>query len=117
MNPEEIAIRQAGVCNGAGVAPMCPAGDDMLAIGADFDPKALPMNGLRHPVVENMSGWYLWTGQELCQDDDYFQIRCYEHIIEDGFPWTIYLALPPGWRFLWTPDTQDVWFDPSLLDV
>jgi hypothetical protein len=25
--------------------------------------------------------------------------------------------LEPGWRFLWTPDYEDVWFDKNLLTV
>ena len=28
-----------------------------------------------------------------------------------------YLGLAPGWRFLITPDYEDVWFDESLLNV
>jgi hypothetical protein len=28
-----------------------------------------------------------------------------------------YLALPPGWRFLLAPGYEDVWYDPTLLDL
>lgn len=28
-----------------------------------------------------------------------------------------YLALPPGWRFLLAPDHEEIWFDPSLLEI
>ncbi|GAC1662096.1 MAG: hypothetical protein NVS9B7_30090 [Flavisolibacter sp.] len=27
-----------------------------------------PINGLRHPVEGNTSGWYIWAGEEFSED-------------------------------------------------
>ena len=77
----------------------------------------LPINGLRHPAHGNMCGWYIWSGEELSSDDDYFKVLCYEHLVAEGWPWLDYLALPAGWRFLAAPGHEDLWFDESLFDV
>jgi hypothetical protein len=31
-----------------------------------------PLNALRHPPVGDTSGWYIWAGEDLSDDPDYF---------------------------------------------
>jgi hypothetical protein len=31
-----------------------------------------PLNGLRHPPVGDTTGWYIWAGEEISQDPDFF---------------------------------------------
>jgi hypothetical protein len=38
------------------------------------------------------------------------------HLAEECPEILPYLGLPPGWRFLVTPDHEDIWFDQSLLE-
>ena len=75
-----------------------------------------PFNGLRHQPEADTTGWYLWAGEELSDDPDFFQPLHVEHLVE-WCPGIIrYLGLPPGWRFL--ADLQgheDVWEDLSTL--
>jgi hypothetical protein len=77
----------------------------------------MPINGLRHPTHGNMCGWYIWSGEELSQDADYFEVVCYEHLVNESWEWLVYLALPAGWRFLSAPGYEDIWFDDGLLNI
>ena len=76
-----------------------------------------PINGLRHPAHGNMCGWYIWSGEMLSEDSDYFNVICYEHIVANAWDWVQYLALPEGWRFLAAPGYEDMWFDQALFEI
>jgi hypothetical protein len=76
-----------------------------------------PINGLRHPIEGDTSGWYIWGGEEFSEDPDFFVPLHIEHL-PDWCPDIIkYLGLAPGWRFLIVPDYEDVWEDKSLIEV
>jgi len=111
----DLLKRQLDVCARNGAQPAFLAGEDRLAIGRNFDPKQFPVNGLRHPINQNMCGWYIWSGEELSQDADYFNVLCYAHLIAKRWEWLDYLALPTGWRFLTAPGHKDIWFDEALF--
>lgn len=76
----------------------------------------VPINGLRVPLEGDTTGWCIWAGEELKEDDDFFLPLHVQHIDE----WTPYvkkyLGLPTGWRFLIAGDYVDVWYDAHLLD-
>jgi hypothetical protein len=77
----------------------------------------LPINGLRHPPEGDTTGGYIWAGEELKTDPDFFVPLDVEHL-GDWCPVILpYLGLPPGWRFLVAGSSEDVWFDPTLLEV
>ena len=42
----------------------------------------LPINGLRHKLVGDTTGWSIWTGEELSQADDFFQPVHVRHFAE-----------------------------------
>lgn len=75
----------------------------------------LPLNGLRHPVEGDTSGWYIWGGDELSTAPEFFKPMHIHHLAERCPEVLPYLALPAGWRFLHAPDVEDVWFDEHLL--
>ena len=77
----------------------------------------LPINGLRHPPEGDTTGWYIWAGEELSQDPDYFEPLHLFHLLDRCPEVLKYVGLQPGWRFLVTPGHEDVWFDDSLLKV
>lgn len=76
-----------------------------------------PLNGLRHPPEGDTTGWYIWAGGELGSADDFFDPVHVAHLVEVLPQLIPYLGLPAGWRFQISPGHEDVWFDPSLLDV
>jgi len=72
-------------------------------------------NGLRHEPEGDTSGWYIWAGEDLSEDPDFFVPLHVEHLAQWCPAAIPYLALPPGWRFLVAPGYEDVWHDDSLL--
>ncbi len=78
----------------------------------------VPINGLRHPPENGTNGWYIWCGEELIDEDDFFSPLHVEHIDEYLPIVEKYLALPPGYRFLLDENGyEDLWFDANLLDT
>lgn len=75
-----------------------------------------PLHGLRHPAQGKTSGWYVWSG-ELSDADDFFQPWHHAHLFERWPEVAHLLDLPPGYRFLVAPGHEDVWEDPTLLDI
>ena len=71
-----------------------------------------PLNGLRHPPEGDTCGWYIWAGEALSDDPDFFVPLHVAHL-EEWCPAVIkYLGLAPGWRFLIAPPSyEDVWKD------
>ena len=73
-----------------------------------------PINGLRHVPTGDTTGWYIWAGEQLSADPDFFVPLHVEHLSEWCPRAVKYLGLPPGWRFLCAADYEDVWYDPDL---
>jgi hypothetical protein len=95
----------------------CPGGSIAGVALQTFTPGRYPLNGLRHPATETTCGWYLWAGEELSDDPEFFQPLHVDHLSETVPEVMPYLGIPPGGRFLIAPGHEDVWFDESLLDV
>lgn len=90
-----------------------------LKIGISLNVKdgISPINGLRISPEGDTTGWYIWAGEELSQEDDFFVPLHVEHI-ENWNPHVLkYLGLAVGWRFLISKDFEDVWFDPMILET
>ena len=76
-----------------------------------------PINGLRHPPAADTTGWFIWGGEQLSEEPDFFQPLHVGHLLELLPGVSRYLGLAPGWRFLLADDREDLWFDPALLDI
>jgi hypothetical protein len=76
-----------------------------------------PLNGLRHPVQGDTTGWYIWAGEQYSEAADFFEPMHVAHLLEKCPAALKYLGLPPGWRFLAAGDYEDVWEDAKLLNV
>ncbi|MGN6396471.1 MAG: immunity protein Imm33 domain-containing protein [Mucilaginibacter sp.] len=75
-----------------------------------------PVNGIRHPIQGDTTGWYIWAG-DYSSASDFFKPLHVEHL-EEWCPYVLkYLGLSPGWRFQIAPDYEDVWEDVSLTDI
>lgn len=88
-----------------------------IGIAEDVRSGRMPINGLRHPPQCDTTGWYIWAGEALRKEPDFFQALHVAHLHEWCPAAAKYLGLPPGWRFLIAPDYEDVWYDAALLDV
>ena len=89
----------------------------MVAVNESLFTDIQPVNGLRHLKLESIDGWYLWSGEEIPQDDNsFFKPIHTEHLIEKKRSILKYLGLPAGWRFqIDDKGYEDMWFDESLL--
>jgi hypothetical protein len=94
----------------------CPP-NSIVGISRNVRDGAQPINGLRHPVEGETSGWYIWGGEELSDDPDFFLPLHIEHLLEWCPDIIKFLGLAPGWRFLYTPNYEDVWEDKKLLEI
>ena len=108
---------QCDVCQRFG-AQWCESPEGLkVGIARNVRSGLQPLNGLRHPAEGDTTGWYIWAGEELSEDPDFFVPLHLKHL-EEWCPEALkYLGLPPGWRFLVAPGHEDVWEDPSLLAV
>jgi hypothetical protein len=88
-----------------------------IGIARNARPGEWPLNGLRHPPEGETCGWYIWAGETLSADPDFFELQ-HVSLVSDLLPLILpYLGLPPGWRFLLAENHEDVWYDPELLPV
>lgn len=107
---------QASVCARLGVGPSPPEAGSKLGAAENLRGQTWPINGLRHRPEGGSNGWYLWAGEHLSADPNFFAPLHVEHLSAWRAEIVPYLALPPGWRFLIAPGYEDVWEDRSLLD-
>ena len=91
-----------------------------LKLGISINVKSgiQPVNGLRHPLEGDTTGWYIWAGEEGIPNDPNFFVPLHVEHLPEWCPVVMkYLGLPPGWRFLITNDYEDVWEHKSLLEI
>jgi len=87
-----------------------------VGISSNVKDGMYPINGLRHPIQGDTTGWYIWAG-DYSSDPNFFVPLHVEHLNEWCPEVLKYLGLAPGWRFLIAPNYEDVWEDSSLLDI
>lgn len=114
---DKIKNSQKELCKKYGVDHYPSPPNLKIGIALNVRDKITPINGLRHPPEGDTTGWYIWAGEELSTDSDFFKPLHIDHISEWCPEVQKYLGLPPGWRFLITSDHEDVWYDDSLLDI
>ncbi len=88
-----------------------------LGVSDDFCSGKMPINGLRHPPEGDTCGWYLWAGEKMSEEQDYFKPMHVIHLISKCPQVMPYLSLPVGWRFLFAGEYGDAWFDETLLEI
>jgi hypothetical protein len=117
VDKRDLKSEQLAICQKYGTT-FCES-PSYLKVGISRNVKegARPVNGLRHPLAGDTTGWYIWGGEEYSGDPDFFIPLHAEHL-KSWCPMILkYLGLPPGWRFLVTEKYEDVWEDKSLLNV
>lgn len=90
-----------------------------VGIARNVRSSAVPVHGLRHHPQGDTTGWYIWAGDGgPPQNDDHFFVPVHVAHVAEWRPEVLkFLGLPPGWRFLTDGSYEDVWEDPSLLDI
>ena len=114
---KELIIEQKNICKKYGAKFFESPPELKVGISLNVKDGLQPINGLRHPPERDTTGWYIWAGEDFSDDPDFFVPLHVEHLHEWCPQIIKYLGLPPGWRFLTANDYEDVWEDPSLLDI
>ncbi|MBK8236824.1 MAG: hypothetical protein IPK74_14835 [Deltaproteobacteria bacterium] len=117
MKANELDEQQRSVCERYSAAFEPVQSHLKVGIARNVREGVLPINGLRHPPKGDTTGWYIWAGEVMGDASDFFLPLHVEHLHEWCPEAVRFLGLPPGWRFLIGDDYEDVWQDPSLLDV
>jgi hypothetical protein len=117
MAKADEARQQQEVCDRYGVDFVPAPWHLKVGIARNVREGILPINGLRHPPAGDTTGWYIWAGEEISDDPDFFEPLHVEHLAKWCPDAVRFLGLPPGWRFLVEGDYEDVWEDQSLLHV
>ena len=76
-----------------------------------------PLNALRHPPKGNTCGWYIWGGEELSEEEDFFQPLHVRNLVQYCPAIIPFLALAPGWRVLIAPGQEAFWYEEALLNL
>lgn len=111
-----LGVSQKAVCAQYGSEYTPPAPLEKVGIALETLGQ-FPLNALRHAAGNGTSGWYIWAGELLSQEPNFFQPLHVQHLSERCPAIIPYLALAPGWRVLLAPSQIDVWFEEGLLHV
>src|SRR5436190_1541333 len=99
MNHIQVPHLQQELCHQHN-ASYVEAADESISGLAISTEGLLPLNGLRHPLTQDASGWFIWCGQAFSEKDDFFQPTHTRHLYEKYPLIAPLLGLPPGYRFL-----------------
>jgi hypothetical protein len=105
---------QSAVCERFGAVSSPPDPDSKVGI-ALATLASIPLNALRISPEGTTCGWYIWGGETMSQEADFFQPLHVHHLVHHCPAVIPYLSLPPGWRVLLAPGQEDVWHDPELF--
>ncbi len=109
-----VPLSAAEVCSRFKVEPVFPLFSDKVGVALETL-HLQPLNALRHAPAGGTSGWYIWGGESLSTESNFFSPLHFAHLTERLPDLVAYLGLPPGWRVLLAPGYEDVWFDGGLL--
>lgn len=95
----------------ADYSPVDP--EQLVVISDGVYEGAVPVEGIRYPSPDHMSGWWLTTN-EYNGDSNTLKNVHFHHILEKRPEIAIYMALPFGYRFQLGGDEESVWFDEDV---
>lgn len=109
-----VGVTQQDICKKYG-SEFFPVSDyEKVGISENVKHGARPLNGVRIVLEDGSSRWFIWGGEEMSKDKDFFLPLHYSHIGAWEKLLLPYLGLAPGWRFIITETYEDVWFDPDI---
>jgi hypothetical protein len=113
----KLSKDQIRKCQGVAVTPHPPDPKSKLSISDLFSNEQYPINGLRHPLENNTDGWCIWSGDVFSRAKYFIKPINTFHMNEHCPEILKILELPTVWRFLYTPDYADIWFDANLSNI
>lgn len=118
IDNKKLILEQKAICQKFDASFVETSLNIKVGISRNVEDGVQPINGLRHPIEGDTSGWYIWAGEEIPNSPDFFEPLHVLHL-EEWCPSVLkYLGLAPGWRFMIDNNGfEDVWEDLSLLEI
>ncbi len=83
MTATAIEELQEEVCKKYGADFLSSPNDFKVGIATNVRDEIVPINGFRHPPQGDTTGWYIYSGEELSDDPDFFN-HCMLSILTIG---------------------------------
>jgi len=74
-----VTNQQLAICHKYNVEALFPLPKDKIGIALSTIGK-IPINGVRYLNEHGTSGWYIWCGEELSNEVDFFQPLHIDHL-------------------------------------
>jgi hypothetical protein len=110
-----IEVNQQECCDHYGVQYQSVKQTQLVTISKGIYEGVSPVEGVRYPSPEHMSGWWLTTDEYNGNIDSLVTVH-FQHIIEKRPELALYMALPFGYRFNLGGETEHVWFDQEVAN-
>ena len=114
MEETELQKKREALVTRFGFTPVPVRDDEKVGISRNVLTGLMPINGVRARPERGTTGWYIWAGEEMSSDPNFFEPLHVSHLATWAPSILAYLTLPPGWRFLVAPSYEDVWFDEEV---
>lgn len=114
FNPKYIKDQQLRLCKEYDVLPLL-LDYNQLVVVSDGVLEGDPVEGVRYPSPEHMSGWWITTDR-YNGDIGTLKTEHAYHILEKRPDLAKYMLLPYGFRFRVGTTEEDVWFDENVLN-
>jgi hypothetical protein len=111
----QVPVTQSEMCRRFDTEPAAPLASEKVGIALGTI-GMWPLNALRHRPGRGTCGWYIWGGEEMSAEPEFFSPLHVEHLPAYAPRLVPYLALPPGWRVLLAPEHEDAWYDEALVE-
>jgi hypothetical protein len=109
-----IILEQREMCKRFNVIPSFPTFSQKIVISNGVY-EGLPIEGVRYPSPNHMTGWWLTTDQYDGNVKSLMTVH-YFHVVFKRPDLIKYLALPSGYRFF-AGKEEDIWYDQKVLLV
>jgi hypothetical protein len=109
-----ITSDQNHECKKLKIAPLFPTFSQDIVISKGIY-EGLPVNAVRYPSPGHMTGWWLTTDLYDGKIESLMNVHFY-HVAFKRPDILRFLALPHGFRFYSDTNSQEVWFDPTVLN-
>ncbi|RXF06059.1 hypothetical protein [Pseudoalteromonas sp. PS5] len=110
-----IELNQQECCEHYGALYQPVKQTQLVTISKGIYEGITPVEGVRYPSPEHMSGWWLTTDEYNGNIDSLVTVH-FQHIIEKRPELALYMALPFGYRFNLGGETEHVWFDQEVAN-
>ena len=110
---DDLKTTQIDCCKHYGADANFIRDDQLIVISKGIYEGKTPVEGVRYPSPNHMTGWWLTTDEYDGNTESLQTVHSY-HVCEKRPDLAIYLALPFGFRFNLGGTEEYVWYDEDV---